>query len=38
MSMKQILVIMAAVVLVGCGENREAKDKNLPRQKHMPSY
>ena len=29
--MKQILVIMAAVVLVGCGENREAKDKKLTK-------
>ena len=31
MSMKQILVIMAAVVLVGCEENREAKDKKLTK-------
>jgi hypothetical protein len=31
MAMKQILVMMAAVVLVGCGENREAKDKKLTK-------
>ena len=31
--MKQILVMMAAVVLVGCGEYREAMDKKIAKAK-----